>query len=353
MSSQQITAACFSTHFPLPLSVLQCGMLFFFSYTDTQTIDFDASWKWTYQQTVSDCAGLKILFFLPNTVSAFKVTKRPSLPFRARRLFLDKRSNLILLPLCSFMSLSWPTGHLLHDNHDTLSLSCQQEGRNKREPGQMPIFCPSDSSQALATCWHTSGGNEISIWQPAGCPVAGSLVAVTQCPERDILLRMGQRWLVLGDFPLACQSVCLTLAWMGRTRGSTLTILTQESVCVSAANAALTYAYERIHAYIWEGFFGLCWYVHWLHGSCYGSGDPEKMETAISHELGNFFSHFLIKFWFHKPWILFAQFAHLVARGSMHWFWTETHSVNYQILYINMDAGEFRLILWFFWFWFS
>lgn len=212
MSSQQITAACFSTHFPLPLSILQCGMLFFFLTQIRKQLILTPPGNGLISKLSATVLDSKYFFFLPNTVSAFKVTKRPSLPFRARRLFLDKRSNLILLPLCSFMSLSRPTGHLLHDNHDTLSLSCQQEGRNKREPGQMPIFCPSDSSQALATCWHTSGGNEISIWQPAGCPVAGSLVAVTQCPERDILLRMGQRWLVLGDFPLACQSVCLTLA---------------------------------------------------------------------------------------------------------------------------------------------
>lgn len=63
---------------------------------------------------------------------------------------------------------------------------------------------------------------EVSVWQHAWLSKAGRLVAVTQCPERDILLGLGQRWLVLRDYPLACCFVCLTLAWMEGTRANTL-----------------------------------------------------------------------------------------------------------------------------------
>ncbi|TNN87885.1 hypothetical protein EYF80_001849 [Liparis tanakae] len=52
-----------------------------------------------------------------------------------------------------------------------------------------PIRYQSGPGILLASLWRT----EISIWQHAGCPVAGSLVAVTQCPKRDILLGLGQR----------------------------------------------------------------------------------------------------------------------------------------------------------------
>lgn len=65
--------------------------------------------------------------------------------------------------------------------------------QTKRKSGQTPIFRPSDTNwgpgDLLASLWRT----EISIWQHAGRPVADSLVAVTQCPERDILLVAGTK----------------------------------------------------------------------------------------------------------------------------------------------------------------
>lgn len=112
------------------------------------------------------------------------------------------------------------TDHLLHDNvtlHYTFPFlsprkiakpppGASQTGhtKNKKEirtdANLPPVRYQSGPGNLLASLWRP----EISIWQHAGCPVVGSLVAVTQCPERDILLGLGQRWLVLRDYPLAC-----------------------------------------------------------------------------------------------------------------------------------------------------
>ncbi|KAK1888527.1 Zinc finger protein 257 [Dissostichus eleginoides] len=108
--------------------------------------------------------------------------------------------------------------HLLHDEtllrHTFTFLSSRlspnlllvhhrQETNNKEtrtDANLPPIRYQSEPGNLLASLRRT----EISIWQPAACPVACSLVAVTLCPERDILLGLGQRWPVLRDYPLAC-----------------------------------------------------------------------------------------------------------------------------------------------------
>lgn len=50
----------------------------------------------------------------------------------------------------------------------------------------------SSAHQIPIGAWRPAGilleATEIRIWQHAACPVAGRLAAVTQCPERDILL---------------------------------------------------------------------------------------------------------------------------------------------------------------------
>lgn len=110
------------------------------------------------------------------------------------------------------------TDHLLHDKtplrHTFTFLSSRKianllvvhhiQETNKKETrtgaNLPPIRYQSGPGNLLASLWRT----EITIWQHAACPVAGSLVAVTQCPERDILLGLGQRWPVLRDYPLAC-----------------------------------------------------------------------------------------------------------------------------------------------------
>lgn len=112
----------------------------------------------------------------------------------------EYRTSVLLYCQIDSRSL-WTRGdHLLHDKapagHTFPFLSARKiskppllhRQKNKKQKkiktnvNLLPIGSQSGPGNLLASLW-----SEITIWQHAGCPEAGSLVAVAAYPERDIL----------------------------------------------------------------------------------------------------------------------------------------------------------------------